>query len=54
VQLVSVELVAVNEGWDFMEIVPGVLLALVPFLVEILAPEISPRNDLNDSLNVEV
>jgi hypothetical protein len=41
VQLVSVQFVAVDEGRDFMEIVPGVLLALVPFLVEMLAPEIS-------------
>jgi hypothetical protein len=29
------------------------LLALVPSLVKIFTPEISPVNDLNDSLNVE-
>jgi hypothetical protein len=53
VQLVSVRFVAVDEGRDFMEVVSSVLLALVPFLVEIFASEISPVNDLNDSLNVE-
>jgi hypothetical protein len=54
VQLVSVVTVAVDEGRDFMEVVPGVLLALVPFLVEMFAPEISPGNDLKYSLNFEV
>jgi hypothetical protein len=36
-----------------MEVVPGDLLALVPFLVEMFAPEISPGNDLK-YINVEV
>jgi hypothetical protein len=54
VQLVSVFFVAVDEGRDFMEVVPGVLLALVPLLVEMFAPEISPGNYLKYSLNVEV
>jgi hypothetical protein len=37
-----------------MEVAPGVLLALVTFLVEIFAPENSASNDLTDSLNVKV
>jgi hypothetical protein len=51
VQLISVSIVAVD---DFLiEGFPGVLLALVPFLVEMFAPEISPGNHLKHSLNVE-
>jgi hypothetical protein len=50
VQLVSVLIVAVDEGRDFRLC----LFALVPFLVEIFAAEISPGNDLKYSLGVEV
>jgi hypothetical protein len=49
-----VELVAVDEGRNFIEVVYGVLLALVPFLVDMFAHEISPGNPLKYSLNVEV
>jgi hypothetical protein len=54
VQLVSVLIVAVDEGRDFMEVVSGVSLALVRFLVENFATEISPGNDLHDSLDLKV
>jgi hypothetical protein len=54
-------IVAVDEGRDFRlfseptELLSQLgLLALAPFLVEIFAPEISPGNDLNDSLDAEV
>jgi hypothetical protein len=46
-------LVAVDEGRDFIELVSGVLLALVPFLVDIFPPKISPGDTLTDCLNVK-
>jgi hypothetical protein len=51
VQLVSVVSVAVDVGRELLSYLG--LLALVPSLVEIFVPEISPANDLNDSLIVE-
>jgi hypothetical protein len=53
-KMVSASIVAVDEGRDFMEVVPGVFLALVPFLIEIFAPKISRGNYLNYSLDTEV
>jgi hypothetical protein len=49
VQLASGHRVAVDEGRDFLKVVPGVLLVLAPFLVEI-----SAGNDLTDCPDIEV